>query len=208
MDGVFMSKMIKRIWLCAVIAGIIWIAGIISDKQTLCDELIRLHVVAASDSQEDQKLKLQVRDAVVNSLRENMSHVTDVVQAKAYLQQNLPKIEEIANRVLWDAGVHDCATVSLRQEEFDTRYYDTFTLPAGVYESLRITIGDGNGHNWWCVVFPAMCVGATVSEFKETAQCAGLSAPLTETLAGEESYETRFLILDALGRLENFLHKG
>lgn len=191
-----------------MIAGIIWLAGIISDKQTLCDELIRLHVVAASDSQEDQKLKLQVRDAVVNSLRENMSHVTDVAQAKAYLQQNLPKIEEIANRVLWDAGVHDCATVSLQQEEFDTRYYDTFTLPAGVYESLRITIGDGNGHNWWCVVFPAMCVGATVSKFKETAQCAGLSAPLTETLAGEESYETRFLILDALGRLENFLHKG
>ena len=90
-----------------MIAGIIWVAGIISDKQTLCDELIRLHVVAASDSQEDQKLKLQVRDAVVSSLRENMSHATDVAQAKAYLQQNLPKIEEIANRVLWDVGVHD-----------------------------------------------------------------------------------------------------
>ena len=191
-----------------VIAVMIWFVGIVSNKQTLREELIRLHVVAASDTQEDQKLKLLVRDAVVSSLQENMRHVTDTEQARAYLQENLPEIEIFANRVLRDAGVRDTATVSLQREAFDTRYYDTFTLPAGVYEALRITIGEGKGHNWWCVVFPAMCVGATVSEFKETAQCAGLPDSLTETLAGTETYETRFLILDTLGRLENFLHKG
>ena len=80
--------------------------------------------------------------------------------------------------------------------------------PAGIYEALRITIGAGEGHNWWCVVFPALCVGATVSEFEETAHCAGMNDSLTGALAGEESYEARFLVLDALGRLENFLHKG
>ena len=203
-----MSKRIIQFAVCVLIAGIIWFAGIISDKQTLCEGLIRLHVVAASDSQEDQQLKLQVRDAVVTSLWENMHHVTDVAQARAYLQENLSKIEATAKLALFEAGAPNDVFVTLKQEEFDTRYYDTFTLPAGVYESLRITIGEGNGHNWWCVVFPAMCVGATVSEFKETAQCAGLSDPLTETLAREEIYETRFLILDTLGRLENFLHKG
>jgi len=202
-----MSKGLKRIGICLLIAAVIWLAGIIGNKRTLREELIRLHVVAASDSQEDQNLKLQVRDAVVSSLQENMRHVTDTKEARAYLQENLPGIEALANRVLQDAGVHDIATVSLQREAFDTRYYDTFTLPAGVYEALRITIGEGKGHNWWCVVFPAMCVGATVSEFKETAQCAGLPASLTETLAGAETYEARFLILDTLGKLENFLHK-
>ena len=120
----------------------------------------------------------------------------------------MPKIEAVANRVLRESGREEVATVSLRLEEFGTRYYDTFTLPAGIYESLRITIGEGAGKNWWCVVFPALCVGATVEEFSETAQCAGLSGSLTAALAGEEDYEVRFFVLDALGRLENFLHKG
>ena len=203
-----MGKAVKRVMLCALMACLVWVSMLITDKQTLRNELIRLHVVAASDAAEDQALKLQVRDAVVNSLRENMENVTDSEQAKAYLQENLPKIEALANRVLQEAGCSDVATVSLRLEEFSTRYYDTFTLPAGIYESLRITIGAGQGHNWWCVVFPSLCVGATVEEFEDTAQCAGMSDALTAALAGEESYEVRFFVLDAMGRLENFLHKG
>ena len=181
---------------------------VVFDKQTLHDELIRLHIVGASDSEEDQSLKLRVRDAVVESLQREMENVADTEQAKVYLQENLPKIEAIANRVLQDAGCADTATASFLLEEFSTRYYDTFTLPAGIYNALRITIGEGTGKNWWCVVFPSLCVGATVEEFSETAQCAGLSDPLTAALSGEEGYEVRFFVLDALGRLENFLHKG
>ncbi|MBR5616624.1 MAG: stage II sporulation protein R [Oscillospiraceae bacterium] len=203
-----MRKSLKRLGICALIVCLVWAAGIVSNKQLLQNGLIRLHVVAASDSETDQNLKLLVRDAVIRSLRENMDHVKDMEEAKAYLRENLPKIEALANGVLQNAGIHDTVTVSLRPEEFGTRVYDTFTLPAGVYEALRITIGAGNGHNWWCVVFPALCVGATVEEFEETAHCAGLSDSLTAALAGEEDYEVRFLILDALGKLENFLHKG
>ena len=203
-----MRKSLKRLGICALIVCLVWAAGIVSNKQLLQNGLIRLHVVAASDSETDQNLKLLVRDAVIRSLRENMDHVKDMEEAKAYLRENLPKIEALANGVLQNAGIHDTVTVSLRPEEFGTRVYDTFTLPAGVYEALRITIGAGEGHNWWCVVFPALCVGATVEEFEETAHCAGLSDSLTAALAGEEDYEVRFLILDALGKLENFLHKG
>ena len=203
-----MRKSLKRLGICALIVCLVWAAGIVSNKQLLQNGLIRLHVVAASDSETDQNLKLLVRDAVIRSLRENMNHVKDIEEAKAYLRENLPKIEALANGVLQNAGIHDTVTVSLRPEEFGTRVYDTFTLPAGVYETLRITIGAGKGHNWWCVVFPALCVGATVEEFEETAHCAGLSDSLTAALAGEEDYEVRFLILDALGKLENFLLKG
>ena len=203
-----MGKALKRVGICLLVAVSVWCAMLVVDKQTLQNELIRLHVVAASDSEEDQALKLWVRDAVVESLREGLENVADMDQARAYLQENLPKIEALANHVLRAAGSTDVAAVSLQLEEFATRYYDTFTLPAGIYEALRITIGPGEGQNWWCVVFPSLCVGATVEDFEETAHCAGLSDSLTDTLAGEEGYEVRFLILDALGRLENFLHKG
>lgn len=203
-----MGKAMKRVGLCLLVTMIVWCTMIAMDRQTLHSELIRLHVVAASDSEEDQALKLQVRDAVINSLREDMQNVADAARAKAYLREQLPKIESLANQVLRTAGCTDLATVSLMREEFGTRVYDTFSLPAGIYESLRITIGEGAGQNWWCVVFPALCVGATVEEFEDTAQCAGFTGALTGALAGETEYEARFFILDALGRLENFLHKG
>ena len=203
-----MKKCLKRIGICALLAALVWGGTVIADRQRLREELVRLHVVAASDSEEDQALKLQVRDAVVESLQEGLADVADVDQAKAYLQENLPKIEAVANQVLQAAGCEDVATVSLAVEEFATRVYDTFTLPAGIYESLRITIGEGEGHNWWCVVFPSLCVSATSEGFEETASCAGFPDSLTGALEGEEGYEVRFFLLDALGELENFLHRG
>ncbi len=203
-----MGKCLKRVGICLLVVCLVWGISIVRDKQTLQNELIRLHVVAASDDPRDQELKLLVRDAVVESLQEQMANVADADQAKAYLRENLPKIEALANRVLDKAGCKDLARVTLQLEQFATRYYDTFTLPAGIYEALRITIGEGSGKNWWCVVFPTLCVGAAVEEFSETAQCAGLPDSLTGALSGEEGYEVRFYILDVLGKLENFLHKG
>ena len=100
------------------------------------------------------------------------------------------------------------AAVSLCKEAFDTRYYETFTLPAGVYEALRITIGEGNGKNWWCVVFPSLCVPATSSGFEDAAVGAGFSDTLSGAVTGEEDYEVRFYLLDTLGRLENILFEG
>ena len=98
--------------------------------------------------------------------------------------------------------------VTLCKEAFDTRYYDTFTLPAGIYEALRITIGEGEGHNWWCVAFPSLCLSATSEEFADKAAGAGFPDSLTGALDGEEKYEVRFFLLDALGELEKFLYAG
>ena len=197
----------KRLGICFLIAALVWTGGLIADRARLRRELIRLHVVAASDSQEDQTIKLRVRDAVVESLREEMKNLKDVDQAKIYLQENLPKIELLANRVLQDAGCEDRATVQLCVEEFSKRVYDTFSLPAGLYESLRIIIGEGEGKNWWCVVFPELCLPATSEGFEETASCAGFPDALTAALEGEEGYEIRFFLLDVLGRLENLIHR-
>lgn len=200
----FMKKGMKRIGICLLAVLAVWGGTLLADRKRLNEELIRLHVVANSDSREDQDIKLLVRDAVTNSLRRDLESMKDVEQAKQYLTENLPKIQAIANGALEQAGVSGEAVVSLCHEAFDTRYYDTFTLPAGVYEALRITIGKGEGHNWWCVVFPTLCVPATTEGFADTAAGAGFPDSLTGALTGQEEYEVRFYILDALGRVENY----
>ena len=201
-----MRKYLYRIGIWLLVVSLVWLGMLIADRQKLRQELIRLHVVAASDSGDDQAVKLQVRDAIIGAFQEELQNLQDMDQARDYLQENLPKIEGIANEVLAQAGFPDRATVSLCMEEFTTRVYDTFTLPAGLYESLRIVIGEGEGQNWWCVVFPSLCLPATTDGFEEVACGAGFSNTLTDTLEGE--HEIRFFFLDAIGSLENFLHRG
>lgn len=198
-----MKKTLKRIAFCACFAGIMWLWGLISHRQTLNEDILRLHVVGASDSAEDQDIKLLVRDAVVASISADLANMADFDLAEQYIRENLPKIQQAANKVLEELGCGDRAEVTLEREVFDTRVYDTFSLPAGVYEALRVTIGEGAGKNWWCVVFPTLCVPATSEGFADTAAAAGFSEQLTHTLEGE--YEIRFYLLDLLGKWEGFL---
>ena len=201
-----MRKSAKCLVCCLVIAASVWTWGLLRDRQYLNRELIRLHVVANSDSEHDQHIKLQVRDAIVASLYEGMADIGDIGAAKEYLRENLSKIENVANQTLEAAGVDSRAVVTLCREAFDIRKYDTFTLPAGVYESLRVVIGEGQGKNWWCVAFPTLCMSATSEGFEEAAQTAGMDENLSETLTG--GYRLRFFLLDALGRVENICFHG
>ena len=201
-----MGKSAKCLGVCLLLAVSVWTWGLLRDRQYLDQELIRLHVVANSDTEADQSIKLQVRDAIVASLSEGMADIGDVQAAKAYLRKNLSKIEAIANNTLQAAGVDSRAVVTLCRETFDIRKYDTFTLPAGVYESLRVVIGEGQGHNWWCVACPTLCMSATTEDFEAAAQTAGMDENLSETLTG--GYQLRFFLLDALGRAENICFHG
>ena len=96
--------------------------------------------------------------------------------------------------------------MSLKEECFDIRHYDTFSLPSGVYTSLRVEIGEAEGKNWWCVAFPSLCMPATSEKFAEVAVDAGLSDKLTQSISGNEKVEILFYFLDLIGNLENFLH--
>ena len=200
-----MRKQLKRVGICLVFAAAVWLFMLVTDRQTLKRELIRLHVVANSDRVEDQELKLLVRDAIITSLRQALADVRDTEQAKEYLQENLPKLQELANKTLDAAGSAQQAVVTLCREGFPTRQYNTFSLPAGIYEALRVTIGDGAGKNWWCVVFPSLCVPQTSQGFSDTAAGAGFPDALSGALTGEEPYQIRFYLLDKLGELEKFL---
>ena len=195
-----MKRHLKRIGWVALTVACIWLWGIVTDSADLREELLRLHVVGASNSEEDQAVKLQVRDAVLASLEEGLRDMTDPKEAYDYVARMLPKVEEAANRCLAAAGFSETVQVSLTEEAFPTREYDTFSLPAGVYKALRIVIGEGEGKNWWCVVFPQLCVG-TQAQFVETANAAGLDPELAGTLEGD--YELRFWVLEKLGELKN-----
>ena len=200
-----MKKQIRAFLLCFLAAACFWTGSLIVDRQKLRDQIIRLHVVAVSDSQEDQTVKLQVKDAVVEYLHSAMADVSHIDQAKTYVRDNLPQLQAIANETLVSLGQEPSAVATFCKESFGKRIYDTFTLPSGVYDSLRITIGEGAGKNWWCVVFPTLCVSATTEELEAVAAGAGFSDSLTGALSQGAGYEVRFFFLDMLGKLENLL---
>lgn len=199
----FMRKLFQSVYICVLLLVMVWCGSFLADKKQLAQDLIRFHVVANSDSAQDQQEKLLVRDAVAGSLQETMKQMPDSTQARQYLREHLPELQNMANQTLRMAGSSCNAAVSLCTEAFDTRFYDTFSLPAGIYDALKITIGEGNGHNWWCVAFPTLCLPATSEGFQEVSAQAGISGTLEKTLAGEDGYEIRFFLLDQLGKLEN-----
>ncbi len=203
-----MFKFVKRLISLALVAAVVYMGSVIADKNKLSEEILRLHVVANSDSEADQAVKLKVRDAVLEAVEESLVAVEFKADAQDSIENRLSELEDIANAVLDEAGVSDRATVSLTAEEFPTRVYDTFTLPAGVYDSLRVTIGDGAGQNWWCVVFPSLCLPAASEQVEDVAAGAGFSDSLSGAITGEEKYEVRFFLLDCFGRIENFFHRG
>lgn len=172
-------------------------------QQRLSEKLIRLHVVANSDEPDDQAVKLLVRDAV---LQEASRALQDAADPEAALLSALPALTRAANETLSLQGSSDTAAVSLRRELFPTRAYDTFRLPAGVYRSLRVTIGKGEGHNWWCVVFPALCLPASSEELTEACFAAGLTEGEVAVLTQDtQTVELAFKTLELLSELKKII---
>ena len=201
-----MYQLIKRTMIVLLLIGTVFGADLLADRKMLHDSLIRLHVVGASNDESDQNVKLSVRDAVNIWIENRLENVHSPEEARTYLENHLEELETVANETLEQNGVADRASISFLEEAFPTRQYETFSLPAGVYHALRIRIGEARGRNWWCVVFPSLCLGATTEEFQETAVTSGFDAELSGALSGRQQYEIRFFFLDCLGMLENFFH--
>ena len=174
--------------------------GLERQQQRISDSMIRLHVVANSDAPADQDIKLKVRDAVLAEAQTLLQDASNREDAMVRLKTELPALEKTANATLRQLGTSDSAVVTLKRELFGTRYYDTFTLPGGYYEALRVTIGEGDGKNWWCVVYPQLCMSAA-TESDAVPAMGSLSKSDTELLEdGEIRFRFRCLEL-----LENLL---
>ena len=126
-------------------------------QETLSEKIIRLHVLANSDSPLDQSLKLRVRDRILTETAPLLSDARDRVDTERRLRENLPRLADAARETLATYGAAYPVTLELRETDFPTRDYDAFSLPAGRYLALRVLIGDAAGKNWWCVVFPPLC---------------------------------------------------
>lgn len=185
------------LFLFALCAALTTSAAALQRQQiVLSEKLTRLHVVANSDSSQDQAVKLQVRDAVLAAAQG---------LDRQQLAQALPEICHAAQSCLDRLGQSQRIRVSLCRERFPTRVYETFSLPAGVYHTLRVTIGEGEGHNWWCVVFPSICLRATAQEMEDAAVSAGFTHSELDLITGQPGYTLKFKCMEWLDALKAYL---
>lgn len=125
-------------------------------QEHMAEEVLRFHVLANSDSKEDQNLKMKVKDTVVSWMEEEMD-TKSLAQTKAFIRSHLPQIEALAEETIQKEGYSYPVRASLEWTDFPEKTYGDITFPAGTYEALRIQIGEAQGHNWWCVLYPSLC---------------------------------------------------
>lgn len=157
----------------AIIAFVLTVIYSVIPFQAVCAEIpndvFRFHILANSDSEEDQALKLKVRDKVLERTKILFDTANSKSNAEKFVKANLETIEEIAQNEVYKNGYNYPVKAEVVNMHFDTRYYESYTLPSGMYDALRITIGNAKGHNWWCVMYPSICI-STVDEGKDRAK--------------------------------------
>ena len=201
------SKTVKAVelgLLVGLIAALMWSVGTVRTRQEISDKVVRLHVLANSDSEEDQALKYRVRDAVLGRLTALMRTSEDRSQAEGIIRGQLLELEELARREIAAAGYDYPVTAQLQELDFPTREYESFTLPAGEYLALQLVIGEGAGQNWWCVVFPPLCTAAA-ADVPASALAAGFSEEEVRFITEEEGYVLKFKALEWLEALKEKL---
>ena len=169
----------------------------IHGESEIYENVLRLHVVANSDSEVDQTLKLKVRDEVLKSTQELFIDCKTRDEAKEVLAKNLDLIQRVAQSTVISEGYSYTATVELGEEEYPTKNYESCCFPAGEYLSLQIKLGEARGQNWWCVLFPPMCVGAATKDnaFAEVGLTGDQYNIITQT--ENPKYKVRFKLLEA-----------
>ncbi len=198
---------INRLGISVLIALIICVSTSIVGFEAKCDDLrnnvLRLHILANSDSEQDQNLKLLVRDAILHSDTVNFETCTNLEQAKSQAKKSITKIRDIAEDTINLNGYDYDVTVSIDESYFDTRVYDDFTMPAGVYDAVIVKIGKAEGKNWWCVMFPALCL--------PTSDCENLSNYVkndsAEIALQPQKFQIRFKTVEIYQQIKKNLSK-
>ena len=198
----------KNIELGILIGLICAIALSFARFEVRCDELrqnvLRLHIIANSDESEDQNLKLRVRDEILKNSTDVFKNCNTTEEAIITAGDNIEKISEIANKVIKENGFDYEASASVGDTYFDTRVYDDFTLPAGTYKSLIVNLGEGKGKNWWCVVFPCVCVpSATDASLSDS-----VSLEAAQTAENASKYEIRFKSVEIYEQIKKLFSKN
>ena len=166
-------------------------------QKNISEKLIRLHVIANSDTQEDQEVKLKVRDRILEYVTELTEGCSDISEAREKIEERLPELTKIAKSVLYENGFSYNAKAELSDEFFPTREYGSFSLPAGDYNALRIHLGKADGKNWWCVLFPPLCLSAAEAETVDLLETSGLSENEIKLMTSDDiEYKYKFGIVE------------
>ncbi len=197
----------KSIAAILVIVSLFLFVGLfpVHGEEEIYDSVVRLHILANSDSEEDQAVKLQVRDAILEVTAPLLENCADRDEAETILRAHLAELTQAATATLEAAGKTDTVTIEFDTEEYPERTYDGFCFPSGSYLSMRVLIGAAEGHNWWCCLFPPICrAAATIS--KQEAEDTFISVGLTPsqykiiTESDKPVYKVRFKILEIFKR--------
>ncbi|MBR2627104.1 MAG: stage II sporulation protein R [Peptococcaceae bacterium] len=147
----------QTLLLLSALLMLLFLSNIQCTREIDTDSLIRIHVLASSNSDTDQQLKLKVKDDVIRYLQPALKQSDSLAESRRIILSSLPQIEQTALQTLQQNGCEDTVTLQYGHFDFPVKYYGSFSLPAGNYEALRILIGEGKGRNWWCVLFPPLC---------------------------------------------------
>ena len=196
----------KRIFILllvlSLLIGILTILPVHSEA-LIYDQVVRLHVIANSDSEEDQSLKLLVRDAILEKTNLLLAGTASKDEARSIIEGNMQELQQIAKSVIAKNGYSYPVSIEFGEEEYPTKTYESCAFPAGEYLSLRINIGAAEGKNWWCVLFPPLCLSAATE--KETFTSVGITDTqyqiITET--DKPKYKIRFKFLESLSEIIN-----
>ncbi|MDR0903624.1 MAG: stage II sporulation protein R [Ruminococcus sp.] len=179
------------------------ITSFADDYKSITDNVLRLHILANSDSDSDQELKLKVRDEILKETSSIFEASADINAAKAAAAAALPEIERIAKETVIANGYDYPVYAELTKMQFDTRVYGDITMPAGEYDAIRITIGEAEGKNWWCVMFPPLCIPAVIADEPIEVFNGVLDESEEDILTNPQKYEARFFILDLINDIKS-----
>ncbi len=168
-------------------------------SEHISEQVFRMHILANSDSAADQEVKLRVRDELLEISEDLFCNCQSADEAVRISQANIDLFASSAEKTLRSRGFADEVTVSVTKEYFDTRFYDNFTLPAGVYHALKVEIGEAKGHNWWCVMFPSVCISGCTEDFDESL------TPQEREMIESGRYAVRFKVVEIVEKIKTKL---
>lgn len=187
------------------------ICAFAESRRGITEDVFRLHVIANSDSDEDQALKLRVRNAVLEASADIFGGAVSAADAKQLSEENLQLFEAAAAAEIAASGYDYPVRCEVGTVHFDRRVYGSAELPEGDYSALRVIIGEGDGRNWWCVMFPALCLPAVTNTdevLSLAAENGAISAEELELMQDPENYEVKLYFAEVIKKLCEKLNKA
>ncbi len=197
-----MKLFFKSLCVGVIISILLTLIPFEGECQEISDQVFRIHILANSDSDEDQALKFKVRDAVLLKSQELFKNAHSKAEAMYIAQKKIDELLKVAQDTVYAEGYSYSVTASIKPLSFDTRYYDSVTMPSGIYDALQIRIGEAKGKNWWCVMYPSLCIPAAseVNTLQEE-----LTQPQYSIVSSKGKFEFRFKIVEVFNKiLEHF----